>query len=216
MNEKLREHIETLFREAPPTKKTVELKEEILQNLLDKYNDLLAEGKSEEAAYNIAIASVGDLGPLIRELKSVPAFTPEQQATMQQDQEKRARYTSIAIALYILALVPLFSFHGTWRVLCTLGLIAAATGLLVYLNMTKPQGARGEGTLAEEFRVWRQSSTNQHQVYRSLCVALWALAFVAFFLIILVAGRYWYVAWLVFALAGAVNAILKAVFDLRK
>ena len=40
-----------LFREVPPTKKSVELKEEILQNLVDKYHDLINEGKNEEAAY---------------------------------------------------------------------------------------------------------------------------------------------------------------------
>lgn len=36
-------------------KKAVEVKEEILQNIVDKYHDLVAEGKSEEAAYNIAL-----------------------------------------------------------------------------------------------------------------------------------------------------------------
>ena len=53
MNEKLREHIEELFKNAPQTRQAVEIKEEILQNTIDRYNDLKAEGKSDEAAYNI-------------------------------------------------------------------------------------------------------------------------------------------------------------------
>ena len=46
MNDKLRSYINTLFQDAPQTKKTVELKEEMLQNLTDKYNDLVAAGQN--------------------------------------------------------------------------------------------------------------------------------------------------------------------------
>ena len=42
MREQLRETIDRLFRDAPQTAKTAEIKEEILQNLLDKYDDLLS------------------------------------------------------------------------------------------------------------------------------------------------------------------------------
>ena len=45
------------------------MKEEILQNLTEKYNDLLSDGKSEVAAYNIAVAGIGDISELIEELK---------------------------------------------------------------------------------------------------------------------------------------------------
>ena len=39
MNEKLREHIEKLFKNAPQTRQAVEIKEEILQNTIDRYNE---------------------------------------------------------------------------------------------------------------------------------------------------------------------------------
>ena len=45
MNEKLRRYIDDLFANAPSTVRAVELKEELYQNLTDKYNDLIAEGK---------------------------------------------------------------------------------------------------------------------------------------------------------------------------
>ena len=64
MENKLRAYMDHLFQDVPNTKKAVEVKEEILQNIVDKYHDLVAEGKSEEAAYNIAIASIGDLDAL--------------------------------------------------------------------------------------------------------------------------------------------------------
>lgn len=60
--------IDDLFDGAPQTRKTLEVKEEMLQDLMEKYNDLIAEGKSEEAAFNIAIASIGDISDLLEEL----------------------------------------------------------------------------------------------------------------------------------------------------
>ena len=45
MEDKLRAYMDYLFRDVKPTRKSVELKEEILQNLIDKYRDLLAEGR---------------------------------------------------------------------------------------------------------------------------------------------------------------------------
>ena len=59
MEDKLRAYMDEVFKDISPTKKSVELKEEILQNLIDKYHDLINEGKSPEAAYNISIASIG-------------------------------------------------------------------------------------------------------------------------------------------------------------
>ena len=48
MKEKLRTHIETLFSDAPNTKKAIELKEELIQNSYDKYDDLIFDGWDDE------------------------------------------------------------------------------------------------------------------------------------------------------------------------
>ena len=85
MYDKLREYIENLFKDAPNTLKTVELKEEMLQNLYEKYNDLLAEGRSEQAAFNIAVAGVGDVGDLIATLNTDAQPAPAAQT----DYERR-------------------------------------------------------------------------------------------------------------------------------
>ena len=100
MNEKLRCYIDDLFANAPSTVRAVELKEELFQNLTDKYNDLIAEGKSEEAAYNIAIASIGDVDSLISGLSGTKSV--ESQAS----KKRSGIFVSIAIALYILSPVP--------------------------------------------------------------------------------------------------------------
>lgn len=68
MNERLKQHIDTLFRGAPATQATTELREELLQNLSDKYDDLLREGMSEEQAFHQAVDSLGDIPDLIRQV----------------------------------------------------------------------------------------------------------------------------------------------------
>lgn len=215
MNYQLREYINTLFQEAPPTKKTVELKEEILQNLTDKYNDLIAEGKSEEAAYNIAVASIGDLSHLINELKTQPELTEEQTKEVEEYRKRKAIITATSVALYILCSVPVIAFGRTAGYVLMMVMIAAATGMLIYNNMTKPHYMKADDSMAEEFRAWRETSSDKRSVYRSLCLALWALTVVLYFLISFSFGH-WHLTWLLFPLAGAINAILKAVFDLRK
>ena len=107
MENKLRAYMDHLFQDIPNTKKAVEVKEEILQNIVDKYHDLVAEGKSEEAAYNIAIASIGDLDELLASLKD-SSQTPNQMDSENYMawRKKSAIRISIAIMLYILCVTP--------------------------------------------------------------------------------------------------------------
>ena len=80
MEDKLRRYIDEIFEETTPTKKSVELKEEMIQNLQDKYNDLLQEGKTPEAAFNIVVAGIGDVTVLLRELENDSSSTSIEKA----------------------------------------------------------------------------------------------------------------------------------------
>ncbi|MDR0292525.1 MAG: permease prefix domain 1-containing protein [Oscillospiraceae bacterium] len=65
MTDKIKEHIETLLRDAPRTRRTVDLQEEMLASCLDKYADLIASGKSPDDAYTTVIAGIGDVDELL-------------------------------------------------------------------------------------------------------------------------------------------------------
>lgn len=65
MKERIKAHINEMFRGAALTIANAELREEILNNTLDRYDDLLAEGENEEAAYQEAIGGIGDVSQLI-------------------------------------------------------------------------------------------------------------------------------------------------------
>ncbi len=67
MRDRLEAYVNELFRNAPDNPQTRELKEEILGNTLDKYDEQLSSGKDEASAYQNAITGIGDVDELIKE-----------------------------------------------------------------------------------------------------------------------------------------------------
>ena len=213
MYDKLREYIESLFKDAPDTVKTVELKEEMLQNLYEKYNDVLAEGRSEQAAFNIAVAGVGDVGDLIETLRSDgPAGSPVQTESARR---RSAALVSAAVMLYILSVVPCILLPDLWGPVLLFVFCAAATGLLIYNGMTRTCYRKADDTMVEQFREWKDRNDSRTQICRAIAGAVWALAVVAYFLISFFTQA-WHITWLLFPIAGAATAVVKAAFDLTR
>ena len=104
MEEKIRKHIDGLFAGAPKTRKAMDLKEEMTQNTIEKYQDLIGEGYQEEDAWQMVTASIGDVTELFHELEEPDLFLSEE------DRRKKAILKAAAIGLYILAGVVLFAW----------------------------------------------------------------------------------------------------------
>jgi hypothetical protein len=72
MREKLNEHIRVLFadaeRRSPGNPRLAELKEELLLNTQEKYDHLVATGRTPEAAYVAAINGIGDIEGLLNDV----------------------------------------------------------------------------------------------------------------------------------------------------
>jgi hypothetical protein len=219
MEERLRIHVEEIFKETTPTKKAVELKEEMIQNLTEKYTDLTAEGKTPEAAYNIAVAGIGDISGLLKELEDdikKPEITVRQR-------QKAAMLTAIAIMLYILAVLPLiildyaFGTHTADVIGISLMFIfvAAATGLLIYNGMTKPKYIRGNDTVVEEFRQWKAGKDDRKTLRGSISAALWSIIVALYFIISFATGA-WFISWIIFIIGAAIEAIINIAFTFKK
>lgn len=215
MQAKLRAYMDHLFSQTRPTKAAVELKEEMLQNLTDKYNDLLAEGKSPETAYNIATASIGDISELLAQLKQeenqIPHYTEEQ---IQRSRQRSAICISVAVMLYILCVVPCIIWEQ-YGVILMLIMVAAATGLIIYNSMTKLSYQKTEDTVVEEFKEWKAESDERKQTLKSVNHAIGTIFLVLYFVISFSTGA-WYITWLIFPISGVVQSIVKACFDLKK
>ena len=76
MKENIRKEVNILFEKAPNTKRANDLKDEIISNAEDKYEDLVKQGKKEEEALQTVIQEIGDVDELIEELnKNNPIHT---------------------------------------------------------------------------------------------------------------------------------------------
>lgn len=65
---KIRGHVEEWFKDIPDSERKEEMKEDIIQNLEEKVQDLMRKGKAEEDAINKAIVDFGDFADIRDEL----------------------------------------------------------------------------------------------------------------------------------------------------
>jgi len=127
---------------------------------------LLAEGKSEREAFDIAAAGVGDVNELIAEFcphAPVPrdpfgtggddedaaaedaghnwyrSLGFEGAVTVAMVRHRMAALTALGVMLYILCPVPVLLFTSGFGVMLLLAMVAAATGLFIYMGMAKPK-----------------------------------------------------------------------------
>ena len=222
MKDKLRKHVDGIFEETTPTRKAVELKEEMIQNLEDKYKDLISEGKTPEAAYNVAIAGIGDISGLLKELEDEAKMNPWQKIENEAANKRSAMFTSIAIMMYILSALPLvFLSIINSRAMLVIGIptlfimAAAATGLLIYNTMTKPRYEKESDTMIEEFKEWKSENKELKTMRSAISSALWTTIVVLYFIISFTTGA-WYISWIIFIIGAAVESFINIFMAMRK
>ncbi len=209
MNEKLRRYIDDLFASAPSTMRAVELKEELYQNLTDKYNDLIAEGKSEESAFNVAIASIGDVDSLISGLSG------EKPAANEAGKKRSALLTALAIALYILCPVPVILLQDEIGVMVLFLFIAAATALLIYNGVTRERYVKADDTMVEEFKEWKQNNKQRNKAVDAIVGSFWLIAVCVYIVVSFMTGA-WHITWIIFLIAAAISSMIKGLFMLKQ
>lgn len=213
---KIRNYIQRAFDDVPKTKKAMELQEELIANCLEKFNDQLRFGKSEEEAYTAVISGIGDLSELTEGLKerhTLSVETPEQR-------KKSAVLVATAVMLYILSpmMVVFFSEvvnQSVIGVLMMFTFVAIATGLLVYNAMTKSRYLREEETLVEEFKEWKSAKAKDRAIFETVSSAYWLIV-VGIYLFISFTTLAWHYTWIIFIIAAAIGNIVKAILLWRQ
>ena len=196
MRDQLVQYVSLLFAGAENCEDT---KQEILQNTLDRYDDLIAEGKTEEAAYRLAISGIGDINEILgRKESELPAVTVTAERT-ETDTAVKKLMLAIAVGLYILCPLPLI-------VLCEIGMpIFGLSGLLCFVAVATVLiilGAKKtDGTHKKE-----DDDEPKSELGKSVSGLIWAIG-LAFYLIISFLTMAWHVTWVIFPILGAVNAL---------
>lgn len=211
---KIRTYINRAFEDVPRTKKSMEMQEELISNLIEKFSDQLRLGKSEEEAYTSVIASIGDLSELtegMRERHVLSGPTP-------QERKRSAMFVTIAVMLYILSPMVLIVSELFRSPISGLAgmfiLVAIATGLLVYNQASKPRYLKEDETLVEEFKEWKSSRQKNKSIYDALSSAFW-LIIVAVYLYVSFTYMNWHYSWIIFIIGAAIQNIVKAFLEMR-
>lgn len=68
MIDKIRKYLDSLFAEVPNTKEVQDAKDELYNNMIERYADCLKDGMDEQEAYDSVIDSLGDIRELFAEL----------------------------------------------------------------------------------------------------------------------------------------------------
>lgn len=218
MINKFRERLDDLFLNAPKTHRAMELKEELLANLMDKYNDLVSSGMSEQDAFNITISGIGDIDDLIAGLKEKD---PTDYQKIEEQRKKRALLISLAVSMYIMSVGILVLLNEVLKVndgisvFTMLTIDAVATAIIIYSSISHPKYIKSDDTIVENFKEWKSSTNADKEVLKSIKAIIW-LFIVALYFFLSFELEIWAFSWIIFIIGAAVERIITLAFQLRK
>lgn len=201
MREQLIQYVELLFAGAGDCE---DIKQEILQNTLDRYDDLIAQGKVPEAAYRLAIAGIGDINEILGTAPQAPIHkTPAVSHLEEEDTPMKKMLRAIAVGLYILCPLPLIVLGDagldTLGLCGTLAIVAVATVMIML-------GAKKD---AEE-ETKEKDDSPKSQLVKSLSSLIWAVGLGIYF-ILSFSTRAWHLTWTIFPVLGALDTLVSAI-----
>ncbi|MBQ8797819.1 MAG: hypothetical protein IJZ56_06475 [Oscillospiraceae bacterium] len=205
MRDKLIQYVNFLFAGAPDAE---EVKQEILQNTLDRFDDLINQGKTPEAAYSLAISGIGDISEILgtqQAAQQAPqAVSKKAEPAVKETPIWKKLLRATAVFLYVICIIPLIvlcEFGMETIGLCaTLAVAALATALIIIAS------GSSEKKHTEEKEDELEKPIKSLVDIVTLCVYL-GVSFLT--------GAWW-ITWLIFPIAGAVKGLIKACIDLKE
>ncbi len=233
MNTEIRNHVEQLF-EITPTKSDVsELKEELINNLESRYNDLVASGMSEAAAYKATIDSIGDIKELV-------GYSDEEKETLENDVKNDAVFKTICTALYFFAGIVFLGIGITSEnlpnsdMITAIGFVVALiiamvpTCMIVYRHTLKAKNHtvangfkewnddnKSGDTVVEEFTEWNVKNKRESAILSAVQTLLW-LVVVTVYLAISFFTMKWHITWLIFLIGVIIDCCIVLGFETSK
>jgi uncharacterized membrane protein YkvA (DUF1232 family) len=214
MRREIKIYVDGLFEKAPSNGRTRELKEEILANSIDRYNDLIDAGIDENEAYTSVVGNIGNVENLIFDYNLYNDKEAE-------ERKKSAMITAISIVLYILSPIGIilseaFGWVEEFAIVIFFVIVAIATGMLVYNNMSKiKKYDREDESIVEEIKEKKTVRYQKNRVRKAISSAVWAIVISAYFIISFLTSA-WYVTWVIFIIGYAVDQIISAFIELKE
>ena len=201
MREQLIQYVELLFAGARDCE---DIKQEILQNTLDRYDDLVASGKVPEAAYRLAIAGIGDINEILgTTVPPVAALNPAEKSDGGDNFAKKI-LRATAVGLYIISILPLI-------ILCELGMeILGLCGTLAIVAVATVMiilGAKKDPSPQEKAE---KEEISESELSKSITGLLWALGLGLYFFLSFTTSD-WHITWVIFPILAALDSLISAI-----
>ncbi len=223
MNSKINNYVEVLFSDIPVNKKSSELKEEMLSNMNERFNDYISEGKSENQAYSMVISSLGDVDEMLAEVMPDEKFKNE--ATFFRN--RRAKNTAISTILFILAPLSLLfigvigetlniddEIIGLLAISMPVILIAISIGLIVYTKMSAPPEYQSYNQHIEIQTEKYNEKKHNKKIRKEIMSIYWMVVTLIYLIISFISGD-WSFTWIIWIIALIVESIIETILKMR-
>ena len=208
MRTQLIQYVDLLFAGS---KDSEDIHQEILQNTLDRYDDLILEGKTPEAAYRLAILGIGDINEILGTQPSAGAAPAPRPTTDEKkvrdakngDTPTKKLLRAVAVGMYILCPVPMIVLAGGFGMgilgVCSLLAMVAVATVLIILGSTKDK---------------EEKESDETELEKSIGNLIWAVGLALYFAVSFLTQA-WYITWVIFPMIGAVEGLFKAILDFK-
>lgn len=202
MIDQLKNHVDLLFSGVDGAE---DMKEEILQNTIERYNDLIAQGKSPQSAYQLAISGIGDISEILDEKSTEIPHTNPQKETKELPVGKRI-LRAIAVCLYILCPIPLFTLQNEFGLCVLLGIVAVATALMVISGTMSKEESNDEPD--------EDKKKHTDPARKAADSIIWIAGLCIYFALSFSTSA-WHITWIMFPLIASIQGLVEACFDLK-
>ncbi len=214
MNKRIENHVNALFSNMPKENYILDIKEELLSNLNDKYNDLITSGKSEDEAFALVISGIGDIDNLLKDLGQSPQYQPLE---IEKNRQMRGILISIGIALYIFSITPIILFGQIGRYNSGLVLMfticAVATGFIVFANtISKATYTKIDNSFVEKYKEKVVYDNNRSKLIGAITSSMWSLIVVFYFALSFIT-HWWHISWIIFIIGACAQQIIVLAFS---
>ena len=209
MEARIHAHIDHLFASAPIGERVSEVKLEIYMNTVDRYHDLVSEGKDADTAFREAISTIGDVGEILQSLGVSENTAPTSASINARDQKKMARnmrrrllreHLDTILWMVMLTFYFIVSFESqAWYITWLVFLITPALQAVMHAVMDLVSHNRPDVVYLP---------TKEQKSLRDSLEGAWWLIVTAAYLVVSFMTQAWYVTWVIYLLGAAGDALL--------
>ena len=198
MNKRIESYVDELFAALPKEQHVSDVKEELLSNLSDKYADLITEGKTEEEAYILVIASIGNIEDLVGNNASFAYISPKE---IEKKRNMRNAFLSLGVSLFAAGFASLVILVELGYRVVGFGVMSVlyglAFGLVAYgISLGNTRYKKMDNSFVENYKEKVIEDDRTVKLRRSVSTALWSVVLVVYLSVSFLAGG-WEATWII-------------------